>query len=175
MNVIASEAILSRWAALGELEAALFQAVPCLQADGLWGSARALVGAALVRETGRAALLLAPGMPERHRMAGDTRFFLRSFDAAGAVPVLEFPPAEPASWRGRHRDHAAERALVCHHMAAGRPVVVVATPAALAAPLLPPDEFRARTITLAAGGTIEREALLGRLEAAGYERVDTVV
>ena len=183
MSVIASESILSRWAALGELEAALARGTPCLQADGLWGSARALVVATLVKETGRAALLLAPGMPERHRMAEDTRFFLASFDAAalgrigatGAAPVLEFPPAGPASWRGGHRDHVAERARACHYMAGGHPVVVVATPSALAAPLLPPDEFRARTFSLTVGGAIDREVLLRRLEAAGYERVDTVV
>src|ERR1700675_1844057 len=169
MNVTASESILPRWAALGELEAALTRGVPCLQADGLWGSARSLVAAALVSETGRAALLLAPGMPERHRMAEDARFFLDSLEGAGAAPVLEFPPAEPASWRGRHRDHAAERARACHYMASGRPVVVVATPSALAAPLLPPGEFRARTFSLEVGGTFERGTLLGRLEAAGYE------
>jgi transcription-repair coupling factor (superfamily II helicase) len=89
--------------------------------------------------------------------------------------VLEFPPAEPASWRGRHRDHAAERALACHHLGSGKPVVVVAPPSARAAPLLPPNQFRERTFSLTVGVTIEREALLGKLEAAGYERVDTVV
>jgi len=175
MNLTAPELILSRWAALGELGAALARGVPCLQTDGLWGSARALVTAALVSETGRPALLLAPGMPERHRMAEDARFFLDSLEGAGAAPVLEFPPSEPASWRGRHRDHAAERARACHYLARGRPVVVVATPSALAAPLLPPGEFRARTFSLEVGGTFERGTLLGRLEAAGYERVDTVV
>jgi transcription-repair coupling factor (superfamily II helicase) len=183
MTVTASESILSRWAALGELGAVLARGYPCLEADGLWGSARALVAAALVKETGRSALLLASGMPERHRMAEDTRFFIGSFraagagrfDAGGAGPVLEFPPAEPVTWRGRHRDHDAERALACYHMASGRPVVVVATPSALAAPLLSPDKFRARTLSLTVGGTIEREALLGRLTAAGYERVETVV
>src|SRR5256885_1075821 len=84
MTVAASDSLLSRWAALAELSAALARGVPCLQADALWGSA-------------------------------------------------------------------------------------------LAAPLLPPHEFRARTFRMTVGGSIEREALLSRLEAAGYERVDTVV
>ena len=141
MTVAASNSLLSRWAALSELSAALARGEPCLQADGLWGSARALVTAALVILTGRPALVLAPGTVERHRMAEDARFFLGTFEANDGPRVLEFPPAEPASWRGRHRDHAAERALACHHLASGRPVVVVATPSALAAPLLPPAEF----------------------------------
>ena len=175
MTVAASNSLLSRWAALSELSAALARGEPCLQADGLWGSARALVTAALVILTDRPALVLAPGTVERHRMAEDARFFLGTFEANDGPRVLEFPPAEPASWRGRHRDHAAERALACHHLASGRPVVVVATPSALAAPLLPRAEFLARTFRMTVGSTHEREALLGRLEAAGYERVETVV
>jgi transcription-repair coupling factor (superfamily II helicase) len=175
MTVAASDSLLSRWAAFAELSAALARGVPCLQADGLWGSARALVAAALVNETGRSLLILAPGTVERHRMAEDVRFFFGTLEPLGSASLLEFPPAEPTSWRGRHRDHAAERALACHHLESGRPVVVVATPSALAAPLLAPDEFRARTFSLTVGSTIEREVLLGRLEAAGYERVDTVV
>src|ERR1700675_3357673 len=113
MSLIASESILSRWAALEELVTALARGAPCLQADGLWGSSRSLVVAALVKHTGRAALLMAPGTAERHRLAEDIRFFLGSLSPADATPVLEFPPAEPSSWRGRHKDHAAERALAC--------------------------------------------------------------
>jgi transcription-repair coupling factor (superfamily II helicase) len=174
MSVIASESILSRWAALEELATALARGAPCLQADGLWGSSRSLVIAALVKHTGRAALLMAPGTAERHRLAEDIRFFLGSLPLPDVTSVLEFPPAEPASWRGRHKDHAAERALACHNLASGGGVVV-ATPSALAAPLLTPAEFRARAFSLEVGGTIDRDTLVQRLETAGYERVDTVV
>jgi transcription-repair coupling factor (superfamily II helicase) len=175
MSVIASESILSRWASLEELATALARGVPCLQADGLWGSSRSLVIASLAKHTGRVALVMAPGTAERHRLAEDVRFFLGSLDAAAVTPVLEFPPAEPVSWRGRHRDHAAERARACHHLASGRAAVVVATPSALVAPLLSPPEFRARVFSLEVGGAIDRETLVHRLETAGYERVDTVV
>jgi len=175
MSVIAPESILSRWASLEELATALARGAPCLQADGLWGSSRSLVVASLVKHTGRAALLMAPGTAERHRLAEDVRFFLGSLDAVDSTPVLEFPPAEPISWRGRHRDHAAERALACHHLAGGGATVVVATPSALITPLLSPADFRARVFSLEVGGAIERETLVRRLEAAGYERVDTVV
>jgi len=174
MSVTASESILSRWAALEELATALARGAPCLQADGLWGSSRSLVVAALVKHTGRAALLMAPGTAERHRLAEDIRFFLGSLQPTVATPVLEFPPAEPASWRGRHKDHAAERALACHYLAEGGGVMV-ATPSALAAPLLSPAEFRARAFSLEVGGTIDRDTLVRCLETAGYERVDTVV
>src|SRR5215467_8554177 len=174
MSIIASESILSRWAALEELSTALARGSPCLQADGLWGSSRSLVIAALVKHTGRSVLLMAPGPAERHRLAEDVRFFLASLGAGDRLSVLEFPPAEPASWRGRHKEQAAERARVCHHLG-GEGAVVVTTPSALAAPLLSPTAFRARAFSLEVAGTIDRETLVQWLDLAGYERVDTVV
>src|ERR1700704_6416424 len=108
MSLIASESVLSRWAALGELSTALAQGAACLEAQGLWGSSRALVVSALVRDTGRPVLYLSPGTAERHRAAEDIRFFRDTLDSP-SVPVLEFPPAEPSSWQGRHRDHGAQR------------------------------------------------------------------
>src|SRR5262250_1894531 len=173
MSIIASESILSRWAALEELSTALARGHPCLQADGLWGSSRSLVVGALVKHTGRSVLLMAPGPAERHRLAEDVRFFLASLGAGDRLPVLEFPPAEPASWRGRHKEQAAERARACHHLG-GEGAVVVATPSALAAPLLSPTAFRARAFSLEVAGTIDRETLVHWLDLAGYERVDTV-
>src|ERR1700694_3692304 len=99
MSLTASESLLSRWAALGELSAALAQGVACLEAQGLWGSSRALVVSALVRDTGRPVLYLFPGTGERPRAAEDIRFFRAPLDPSSA-PVLDFPPAEPSSWHG---------------------------------------------------------------------------
>src|SRR5438128_1036195 len=127
MSLTASESILSRWAALGELSTALAQGVACLEAQGLWGSSRALVVSAFVRDTDRPVLYLSPGTAERHRAAEDIRFFRDTLDSA-RIPVLEFPPAEPSSWHGRHRDHVAERALVCHALVTGGAIVVPTTP-----------------------------------------------
>ncbi|HET8579164.1 MAG TPA: transcription-repair coupling factor [Methylomirabilota bacterium] len=175
MLVSASESALSRWAALQELSAAITKGAPCLQADGLWGSARALVVAALLRDTGRPAVLLTAGAPERHRASLDLAFFLASL---GGAPdrVLEFPSGPAVSWRGgRHREPDAERALCCHRLLSGGAVAVVATPSALSVPLPAPDEFRALTFSLGVGQSVSREHLLARLDAAGYERVETVV
>ncbi len=189
MTVLASDSVLSRWAALRDLVAALAQGVPCLQADGLWGSSRALVVAAVLQETGRSALVLTPGPAPRHRAAADLRFFLNSLCSSGARwsphpsgrqpglgRVLEFPADPGQSWRGgRHRELDAERALCCHRLLGGDSVAVVATPAALSAPVLAPQVFRARTFLMTAGEAIERDGLVARLEGAGYERVETVV
>src|SRR6266852_9542516 len=183
MTVSASESLVGRWGALGELLAALAKGVPCLEAHALWGSARALLVAALVHETGRTGLVVTAGQAERHRATRDLDFFLDSLptaaargDALAGRRVVEFPPVEPASWRGaRHRESDAERALCCHRLLDGGTVLIVATPAALLAPLLTPAEFRARTGRLAVGDTLTREDLLLLLDFAGYERVETVV
>src|SRR5207245_7721900 len=109
-----------------------------------------------------------------HRAAMRLRFSRGTLDS-WRVPVLVFPPAERSSWHGRHRDHVAERALVCHALVTGGAIVVVTTPAALGASIFSPETFRARTFTLTVGASLEREGLLRALETAGYERVDTVV
>ena len=54
-------------------------------------------------------------------------------------------------------------------------MVVVATPAALDTPLPAPTDFAARTLRIGVGDRLERELLLEAFEAAGYERVETVV
>ena len=176
-----SQSLLSRWAALGELSSALGEGVLCAQAVGLWGSSRALVLAALLRDTGRPILAIHASAADRHRSARDIASFFGSLsessgrDAAPSTRVLEFPSEQPVSWRGgRHREHDAERALCCHRLLNGEAVAVMTTPAALSLPLFPPREFRARTVSLAPGHSLEREALLEVLERAGYERVDAV-
>ncbi|HEV8441598.1 MAG TPA: transcription-repair coupling factor [Methylomirabilota bacterium] len=149
----------------------------------MWGSSRGLLVAALIQETRRTALVVTAGQAERHRAALDLDFFLSSLsvepspgEASRGRRVLEFPPAELASWRsGHHREQDAERALSCHRLLQGGVAPIVATPSALSAPLLTPAEFRARTGWLAVGASITREELLRLLDRAGYERVETVV
>ena len=163
-----------------ELASAVASGTPVLGAHALWGASRALVIAALRATARRPVLVLAPAQAEAHQMALDLAFFLSALVGergalASGPRVLEFPPAAPPAWQGRHGEHDAERVLVCHGLAEGEAPVVVCTPAALSSPLPTPAEFRARALRLSLGDTIEREILLARLEAGGYERVEAVV
>jgi transcription-repair coupling factor (superfamily II helicase) len=181
--IVSAESVLTRWAAFEEVLAALSRGVPCLRADGLWGSSRALAIAGLLPRAGRPLLVLTPGPSPRHRMAQDIGFFLSTLSgghadasAVGEGRVLEFPSGAGASWRGRrHREPDAERALCCRRLLDGDAVAIVATPSGLSIPVPPPEGFRRRTFTLTVGESSDREILIELLDAAGYERVETVM
>ncbi|HYB41464.1 MAG TPA: CarD family transcriptional regulator, partial [Candidatus Methylomirabilis sp.] len=184
MSAFASpDSVLSRWAAFEELRTSLAGGAPCLEATGLWGSSRALVIAGLAHGAGRPILLVTAGPVERHRGAVDIGFFLSSLalgtaarEGAAGRRVLELPAPESGSNRGgRNREQAAERALCCYALIEGGGLVIVATPSALSAALLTPEEFVGRTGRLAVGQSISRDELLFLLGRAGYERVETVV
>src|SRR5687767_254668 len=65
--------------------------------------------------------------------------------------------------------------MIVRRLAAGEPVAVVVTPAALDTPLPAPTAFRDGTLRVGVGDSLDRELLLEALEKAGYERVDTMV
>src|SRR4029453_7066209 len=179
--IVSAESVLTRGAAFEEVLPALSRGVPCLRADSLWGSSRALAIAGLLQRTGRPQLVLTPGPSPRHQMARDTGFFLATLsggraDAVGEERVLEFPSGTGASWRGRrHREPDAERALCCRRRLDGDAVAIVTTPSALSITVPPPDGFKRRTFTLTVGESSDREILIELLEAAGYERAETVM
>jgi transcription-repair coupling factor (superfamily II helicase) len=160
--------MLQDWSAFHDLARAFAEGPVCLRIAGLTGAARALAVAELLQTPPRPALVLVPAVTDAHRWTQDLKFF--------GAPALEFPEAEPRLWRGgRHREADAERALVCRRLAAGAPVVVVATPAALDAEVRAPADFAAQTLRLAVGDSLDRELLLEAFERGGYERADTVV
>ena len=129
--------------------------------------------AGLARTTRRPTLVVAAGPAQAHALALDIGFFLAPSVRPGAA-CARIPPG--MAWRGgRRSEHDAERALVCHRLLAGDPAVVVATAGALSAGVPRAETFRSRAFRIGLGDTFERDALGARLEAAGYERVESVV
>jgi transcription-repair coupling factor (superfamily II helicase) len=160
--------MLRDWSAFHDLAKAFAEGPVCLRVVGLTGGARALAVAELLQTASRPALVLVPSVVDAHRWTQDLKFF--------RAPALEFPEREPRLWRGgRQREADAERAVVCQRLAAGEPLVVVATPTALDAEVLAPSEFAARVLRLEVGDALDRELLVEALGRGGYERVDTVV
>lgn len=85
---VSAASVLTRWGAFEEVLATLSRGVPCLRADGLWGSSRALAIAGVLQRTGRPILLLTPGPVQRHQAAQDTSFFVGALSGGPAeAPV----------------------------------------------------------------------------------------
>src|SRR5262252_8446012 len=160
--------MLRQWPAFEALAKSFAEGEVCLRVAGLTGSARALAVAELLQAHPRPALVVVAGPAVAHRWTQDLKLF--------GASALEFPPPQPRLWRGgHHRELDAERAVIARRLAVADPITVVATPAALSAPLWSRQEFAARTLRLAAGDSLDRELLLEALERCGYERVETVV
>src|SRR5947209_15830318 len=160
--------MLREWPAFDQLAKSFAEGEPCLRIAGLTGAARALAVAELLQAHPRPALVVVGGLADAHRWTQDLRLF-------GAA-ALEFPPPEPRLWRGgHHREADAERAVIARRLTVAEPVTVVATPAAVVAPLWSREEFAARTLRLSTGDSLDRELLLEALERCGYEKVETVV
>ncbi len=83
---------LEDWAPYRALAGAWTTGVVRLRAAGLWGSARALVVAALLEADRRPCLVLVSSLTDAQRWAGDLRLF--------GGRAVEFPPPEPRLWRG---------------------------------------------------------------------------
>jgi transcription-repair coupling factor (superfamily II helicase) len=160
--------MLGDWQAFRELAKRFAQGEVCLRVAGLTGSARALAIAELLQSQSRPILIVVASLADAHRVTQDLKFF--------GAPAFEFPEREPRLWRGgHHREADAERAMIVRRLAAGEPVAIVATPAALDTPLPAPTDFREGTLRVGVGDSLDRDLLLEAFEKSGYERVDTVV
>ena len=136
--------MLREWPAFEALAKSFAEGDPCLRIAGLTGAARALAVAELLQAHPRPALVVVGSMADAHRWTQDLRLF--------GTTALEFPAPEPRLWRGgHHREADAERAMIARRLMVADPVTVVATPAALTAPLLSRAEFAERTLRLSSG------------------------
>lgn len=136
-------------------------------AGGLWGSAQALVVAALTERSKAPWIAVASTEAEAEAFALD----LASF---GAKPTL-LPARESTGKRLDGTDARAvrERLGVAQRLAgpaSERPRVLVASVLALLQPLPKPGELAASALELVKGQRVPPEHLLKRLVDAGYER-----
>jgi len=152
---------------IGALERAL-RAGPSVAAGGLWGSAQALVLAALVARSQQPWVAVAASEGEAQALCEDLAFF--------GAPALLFPARESGP---RGKLDGADLALVRQRIevaqrlsapAEGRPKLLVSSLLALLQPLPKPGELAASTLQLSVGQKLAIEHLLKQLVEAGYER-----
>jgi transcription-repair coupling factor (superfamily II helicase) len=159
---------LSQVLALKETAALLRDTPDRARADwtGLHGAARAWALAALYRATGRQLLWVLPDTEEAESAREDLEYFL------GRDEVLGFPEPEtlPYESHGSHPDIAAQRADSLLALKQGSRAPVVTTVRALAQRVPGPETLERARLTLLAGDDYDRDELIGRLAALGYER-----
>jgi len=156
-----------------------------LRIAGLRGAARGVVGAHLVRAHGdRPVLFLAATAKDADAFAADLRAALG--EPAGGSRIREFPrhdtqPYErfsPQPFLVAQRMEVLYRWLASRRASAGaapEPAPVVVAPwTALATRVPTRDSVRARSVHLEVGQTIDRDALIAALAAAGYARMPLV-
>ena len=131
---------------------------------GLPPTGRALLYAALQKDTGRILCVVTPGEAEATHFADD----LKTLGLSAAV----FPPRDfmlrPVEGAGREYEY--RRLSVLGALAGGRLNAVCVPAEALLQYTVPQDEFQKNTLTLKPGMVYNREALVERLFAAGYVR-----
>ena len=131
---------------------------------GLPPAGRALLYAALQKDTGRILCVVTPGEAEATHFADD----LKTLGLSAAV----FPPRDfmlrPVEGAGREYEY--RRLSVLGALAGGRLNAVCVPAEALLQYTVPQDEFQKNTLTLKPGMVYNREALVERLFAAGYVR-----
>ena len=131
---------------------------------GLPGAGRALVYAALARQSGRPLCLVTPGEAEATRFAAD----LNTLGVAAAVfPARDYVlrPIE-----GTAREYEYRRLGVLGDLVGGRLQAVCVSEEALTQYTTPKADFCANTRTLRPGDSLPREELTALLYGAGYAR-----
>ena len=142
------------------------------------GSARALVLAALQRETGKLFAVVTQANRDLEPWEGDLRFWYCALAGKGncenEVLILPASESDPYAGSSPHPDTLERRALTLWRLARHSQDFVLLTARALARRTVSPDEITHTGALLARGDSQSPEDLVDRLVAAGYVREDPV-
>ena len=149
---------------------------------GLTPAAKAfwIAGAASDDARNEFVLAVVPTDRDVEQVTSDVRFFLGGLEGLSADElenaVLPFPSQEVDPYRGLapHLRIASARARALHAMAPGQARVVVASAAALAPRVSPPDALVALALDLKPGDDIDTRRLAATLVDAGFTHQDPV-
>jgi transcription-repair coupling factor (superfamily II helicase) len=142
------------------------------------GAARALVLAALQRETRKRFAIVTQSNRDLEPWEGDLRFWYCALagqkNCESEVLVLPSSESDPYAGSSPHPDTLERRALALWRLAQHSQDFVLLTARALSRRTVTPDEIRNAGILLARDDNQSPEGLVDRLVAAGYVREDPV-
>jgi transcription-repair coupling factor (superfamily II helicase) len=162
-----------------QVEEALGEQVKDLVMTGLSGSARAYFFSRLVPDLERTFLFVLPNAKEAKRFYKEMEFFLADYFVSGEPEVrklYDFPIYDISPLKGLspHGDLVARRLQSLYALTSVRGSVVITSTEALFFRMLPKDALLGALEPMEVGEEVDRETLLRKLEAWGYERTSLV-
>jgi len=150
-----------------------------LAVTGLSGSARAFLFSRVVTDLEKTCLFVLPTAKEARRFYREMQFFLPELFAQGepeARRLYDFPIYDISPLKGLspHPDVVARRLQALYALTSVRGSVVVTSTEACLFRLLPKEALVDSLEPMEAGEEVDREALLRKLEAYGYQRTTLV-
>ncbi|MGH7812767.1 MAG: DEAD/DEAH box helicase, partial [Candidatus Binataceae bacterium] len=137
---------------------------------GLRGAANALMLREMALRLDRPILAIASLPAEAEALAGDLAFFLGA-EAARRIHLMRSWEVKPLAHLSPPADAQAARMAALYAMLRTPAPVIVASAEALLIRTIPRAAFNESVIEIAAGDSLDREALLDALAACGYQRV----
>jgi transcription-repair coupling factor (superfamily II helicase) len=137
---------------------------------GLHGAAVALAIAETLEAESRPVAVITRTAAGAEQLARELAFFAPE-QAVAIFPDYETLPYEPIS---PPKDLLADRLAALHRLATGEPLRLIVNAEALLNRLPPPDFVVSRSLELARGQSIDRDALVKSLTEHGYLRVSQV-
>jgi transcription-repair coupling factor (superfamily II helicase) len=146
---------------------------PCL--TGLYGSATAFALTLLAHRDDRSWLIVSASDEDAERLYDDLTFF-HQLQGLPTEPLALFPEWETLPYESTppHVGLVGRRMRTLHRLTAGQRTLLVTSVPALLHRLLPRTVLAGACLRLAAGGTMERDALIARLLRLGYRRTSVV-
>jgi transcription-repair coupling factor (superfamily II helicase) len=155
------------------------EGVKDLRVTGLSGSARAYCLAGLLLEMERPCLIVLPTAKEAKKFLRELEFFLPRGWMSGDVgerrlysfPIYDISPLKGLS---PHREIVSQRLEALYALASEKAPVVVTSVEAVLFRILPKKEMMTSVDLLQVDEEVDREKLLRRLDAAGFQRTSLV-
>ena len=155
------------------------EGVKDLSVTGLSGSARAYCLAGLLLEMERPCLIILPTAKDAKRFQRELEFFLPKGCAVGepgdrrlfTFPIYDISPLKGLS---PHREIVSQRLEALYALASEKAAIVVTSAEAILFKILPKKEMMAAVDFLQVGEEVDREKLLRKLDASGFQRASLV-
>ncbi len=160
--------------AVDELAKSLLSGGAALNCVGVCGAADAYITWRIHRAAGMPVVLAVPDSSEAARLVDDLRFFAgrEAFDDIALFPSYDLASFRSVSYNIRT---AGERIALLYRISQGLlPSVTVVPVDSLMQRLVPTEELTGFAMSIDEGQEIDRDALVARLVAGGYERTPVV-